>query len=99
MTRDARGRWCSEGRVLLLAALSTTTARTLARSCRVTPAAISALAGGVCRFPSLPVALALARVAGIAPDAWLRAPATAASKSNPIDRPQAKVTKSPPRAA
>jgi transcriptional regulator with XRE-family HTH domain len=82
---DARGRWTSPGRRALLRVLSEMTATAVAARCGVRKTAISALATGANRFPSLPLALALARVVGIDPSTWLDASDAVRSMSTPVD--------------
>jgi transcriptional regulator with XRE-family HTH domain len=73
VTRD-EARHRSLGRRLLGVTLQHQTARELARRCGVKEATISALATGVNRYPSLPLAHALERHAGIATQAWEQEP-------------------------
>ena len=81
MTRDAGGRWTSDGRTLLLALLAKQNACEVARQCHVTPAAISLLATGVTREPSLRLAFALERF-GITPRSWLTGGVSNVSRLN-----------------
>ena len=67
------GRYTSSGRRLLVALLSKTTAREVARDCRCTRVAITLLATGKTKMPALPIALALGAKHSIDPCAWLDA--------------------------
>lgn len=71
-TRGITGRWTSLGRKRLISALASGehSLSGLAKWCGVTPAAISALATGTNRYPSLPVALGL-RGAGVGIEDWV----------------------------
>lgn len=98
MSVGAGGRWTSAGRVLLVAWLQAdenATATELARRCGVTPAAISALATGVHRWPSLPLALALEKHAAIDPHAWEQR----ARISTEVEAPAVTLQTKPPSAA
>ncbi len=67
---DARGRWKSAGRRMLVRILATMSATAVARQCDTSKQVISALATGTHRFPTLPVAVGLSREFGIAVEAW-----------------------------
>jgi len=65
------GRWTSSGRKLLVSALASMTAVEIGRRVGVTPQAISLLAGGLTREPSLRLGLRLQELFGIDAHAWL----------------------------
>lgn len=82
-------RYDSAGRRALLGFLASfdVCARELAALVGASPQALSALTTGATREPTLRLALALARHAGIAPHAWLEVPTEygALTESTPVD--------------
>ena len=84
-TTKPRRRHTSEGRRLLVLVLGKMTATALARATGVAKTAISALSTGVHAYPSLPLALELARF-GIPPAAWLEPMSSAEDYRSPYQR-------------
>jgi len=76
--RDDRNRWRSEGRRLLLVVATTTTHEAMGQRLDVSHQAMTRLLAGGMR-PSLSLACAIEVAWGIAPRAWVEAPALASA--------------------